>query len=166
MNSLRRTNILSLLLALLVLAGYSGIGFSEHICYSHHQRIVSLALESEGCNHDLEETCCHEHEAVTCDSGEACCVEESASDSQQPVFQGVCCVDNYHFNSIPDEVLPVKQSLRILQIVDLFIYQHSFVCDRPVATTEVVKLNFESPPIPARKMLLIYHQMRLDPDLA
>lgn len=166
MKSLRRTNFLSLILALLVLAGYSGIGFSEHICYSHHQRIVSLALESEGCNHDVEETCCHEHKAVSCETGKACCVEEPASDSHQPVFQGVCCVDNYHFNSIPDEVLPVKQSLRILQGVDLFVYQHIVVNDWPVTTAEVVKLNFESPPNPARKKLLLFHQMRLDPDLA
>lgn len=166
MKSLRRTNFLSLILALLVMAGYSGIGFSEHICYSHHQRIVSLALESEGCNHDLEETCCNVHEAVSCETGNACCVEETASDSNQPVFQGVCCVDNYHFNSIPDKVLPVKQSLRILHIVDFFVDQQTAFYDRPVIKTEVVKLNFESPPNPARKKLLLFHQMRLDPDLA
>ncbi len=166
MKSLRRTNFLSLLLALLVLAGYSGIGFSEHICYSHHQRIVSLALESEGCNHDLEETCCHEHEAVSCDSGEACCVEGTAPDSQHPVFQEVCCVDNYHLNSIPDKVLLVSQLLRILQIVDLFVDQQKAYYDSPVIKTEVVKLNFESPPNPARRKLLLFHQLRLDPDLA
>lgn len=167
MKHLRRKKFLAPLLALLILAGYSGFGFNEHICYSHNERIVSLTLEPEGCSHNTEVSCCNENDGLlSCQIGESCSSSEIPISSDQPVLQGVCCVDKYHFSNIPDEVLPVKPSLRIEQIANLFVFSQPVYNFRLLAKSDDLPQNSESPPEPAIKKILFFHQLRLDPDLA
>jgi hypothetical protein len=167
MKHLRQSRFLSILLAILIVVGYCGIGFSEHICYSYNERIVSLSLVPPVCNHQSQNDCCNEHQALSCDADEACCAFPTPESLQELMLKPVCCVDHHKYHNLSEEVVHTVSAAKVMLLVSA-----TFLCltINPDNTDNFKEQNHNScykpPPVPLLKKPLLFHQLRLDPDLA
>lgn len=166
MKHFRKSRILSIMLAVLIMAGYIGFGLSEHICYTQNERFLSLSFKSPACDHQNAEPCCQEHEIMQCELDQACCSVPASDTPEEMVLDAVCCVDGFQYHNLGEKVVLTTPSLKILNI-ELVLLHHSTVKpDISVVLKGQPIYQYKSPPVPQLRTLLLHHQLRLDPDLA
>ncbi|HMM11494.1 MAG TPA: hypothetical protein PKE03_05315 [Bacteroidales bacterium] len=166
MKQLRVNKLLSVLLAAMIFAGYAGIGFSEHICYSHNERIVSLSLEPGACNHVNDDACCDDLKTDICSSSLSCCSLPTDSSSSQAVIDVVCCLDKFRYHNMGDELVHFVPSVNMVPNAPVILLSVQFDCDKQEFFDELKWIGYKDPPILCRQRLVLLQQLRLDPDLA
>lgn len=168
MKHLRKSRIIPLMLALLIMAGYAGFGLSEHICYSNNERIISFNYKAPACNHQDAEPCCQEYDDSHCELDQACCTIPASEipPAGMALLDAVCCVDGFKYHSLREEVVLTSPSLKVINTGLVLMHHTTFKPDIAVLEKEQPIYHYKSPPAPQLKTLLLLHQLRLDPDLA
>jgi len=156
-------NIANLLVAMILVVATGGFTVFQHYCACENEVISSFMTETV-CSEEnaIEESCCREAPEIL-----DCCVAVSKPEKHQQScnHSDDCCQNSVSFYKTSEYSSPAKQETKLFTSVLPAVFQQELITEL-AAEHEQVVYNDTSPPFPAVKLFLKFHQRKDIPELA